>query len=86
MFEAMAQMPCIVSKEQNLLLKEPITNEELNMALNAMHSDKISSPDGWPVEFYTAMIVLIGEDLFIVVEEPRLKGRILHHLTQHCSL
>ena len=77
MLEVIAQLPCMVSDEQTLSLKEPISRDELIMAVNDMHSDKSLRPNGWRVEFYSGMFEVNGEDLLFVVEESRVKGRVL---------
>ena len=41
-----------VMDEDNRMLMEEIEVEELGRVLHSFQKDKISRPDGWPIEFY----------------------------------
>jgi hypothetical protein len=46
-------------------------------ALNSFNKDRSPGPDGWTVEFFLHFFDLVGTDLLDLVEESRLRGRII---------
>lgn len=49
---------------------------ELERTLKWFKRDKSPGPDGWLVEFYTAFLDILRQDLLAVTEESRILGRI----------
>jgi len=45
------------------MLMEEIEEEELGRVLHSFQKDKISSLDGWPIEFYLGFYEMLGNDL-----------------------
>ena len=60
--------PTFVNDEQNTALMEPVTLEELKEAIRILQKDKIPSPDGWPIEFFSSFLELFEFDLSRVIE------------------
>ena len=77
MIQVIKQIPYIINDEHNNDIKEPITTEELNLAIKSMQPDKSIGLDGWSIEFYSSMYEYIGGDILSMVEECRKKGTIL---------
>jgi hypothetical protein len=48
--------------------------EEIQGVLHNFQNDKISGPDGFPVEFYTRCFEFLGLDLLRVVKYSRIFG------------
>lgn len=57
----------MVGIEENEILFEVITKEELLKILNTFQKDKSVDPDGWLVEFYLDFFEQVGEDLLNAV-------------------
>jgi hypothetical protein len=52
-----------LSEEENVLLTENFTEEEVFQAISQMQHNKSSGPDGFPAEFYQRFWDVIKEDL-----------------------
>jgi mannosylglycoprotein endo-beta-mannosidase len=52
-----------LSEEDNRVLLEPFTEEEVHLALKMMVKNKAPGPDGVPVEFYQACWPLVKHDI-----------------------
>jgi hypothetical protein len=68
--------PNSVTQEDTILLDNPCTLTELQLALKSFALDKSPGPDGWTVEFYLHFFDLVGADLLELVEDSRLNGKI----------
>jgi hypothetical protein len=60
------------SEEDNRMLTEKVTLEELKVVLNSFQKDKILGSDGWTIEFFLGFFDSIGQDILSLVEETRL--------------
>jgi hypothetical protein len=52
-----------LSDEDNMILNEPFSEEEIQAAINSMVKNKAPGPDGIPVEFYQACWPIIKNDV-----------------------
>ena len=68
--------PIFVDAEDNLMLMEMVSKEELKAVLHSFQKDKSPSPDGWTIEFFLGLYDLIGGDLLRVMEDTRISGRL----------
>ena len=50
-------IPIFVEEEDKEILNAPISLVELKATLKGMGKDKSPSPDGWPIEFFTAFFI-----------------------------
>ena len=55
---------------------EEVLEEELKETLHKFQKDKISSLDGWTIEFFLAAYDTIGPDLLQLVEESQENGHV----------
>jgi hypothetical protein len=67
--------PSFTSEEDNRMLMEKVTLEELKAVLNSFQKDKSPGPDGWTIEFFLGFFDSIGQDILSLVEETRLTGQ-----------
>jgi hypothetical protein len=63
--------------DDTLSLEKPCTLQEISSALKSFSKDKSPGPDGWTVEFYLHFFDLIGQDLLELVEDNRLRGKVI---------
>jgi hypothetical protein len=63
-----------VTDEDNIILVQPITKEELKEALFQMHPDKSPGPDGFNPAFYQHFWDLCGNDVFEAAKEWLVRG------------
>jgi hypothetical protein len=66
-----------VLEEDALLLDSLCTLQEISVALKSFSKDKSPGPDGWTVEFYLHFFDLVGPDLLELVEDNRLRGKVI---------
>jgi hypothetical protein len=59
-------------------LENPCSRDEINEVLKGFATDKSPGPDGWTVEFFVQFFKLVGEDLLEVVEDSRIKGKVIN--------
>jgi hypothetical protein len=72
----MAQyFPRFANDEDNRMLMEKVTDEELKEVIRSFQKDKIPGPDGWTIEFFLGFYDLLGHDLINMVEDIRITGR-----------
>jgi hypothetical protein len=69
--------PHFVTAEDTNLLDSPCMLQEVLGALNSFNKDRSPGPDGWTVEFFLHFFDLVGTDLLDLVEDSRLRGRII---------
>jgi hypothetical protein len=69
--------PRMVSKEDNIILIEPITPEQLSGVMVKFQKDKSPKLYGWSIEFFLIIFYFLGEDLLRVVEEVKLTKKVL---------
>eukprot|EP00253_Pinus_taeda_P008243 PITA_08243 len=50
--------------------------EELESTIKWFKKDRSPGPDGWTIEFYSAFLDLLGNDLLNIIEQSRRSGRI----------
>jgi hypothetical protein len=54
----MAQLfPRFVDEEDNRLLMEEVSEEELKEVLHSFQKDKSPGPDGWTIEFFLGCMI-----------------------------
>ena len=59
--------PMFVDEDDNRMLMGEFTDNELLKVLHSFQKDKITGPDGWPVEFFLGFLDLVGDYLLKVV-------------------
>ena len=64
-----------VELEQEDDLNALVSKEELEGVLKWFKKDKSAGPDGWPIEFFIHFFELMNNDLLIMIEDSRVKGR-----------
>jgi hypothetical protein len=64
--------PGFTSEEDNRMLMEKVTIEELKDVMKRFQKDKSPRPDGWTIEFFLGFFDTIGQDILSLVEETRL--------------
>jgi hypothetical protein len=63
------------SEEDNRMLMEKVTLEELKDVMNSFQKDKSPGPYGWTIEFFLGFFDTIGQDILSLFEETRLTGQ-----------
>jgi len=66
-----------ISEDDSLTLDRPASLSDILVSLKSFSKDKGPAPDGWTVEFYLHFFDLIGPDLLELVEDTRLKGKVV---------
>jgi hypothetical protein len=69
--------PRSVTVEDSQHLDSPCTIHEVRDALNSFSKDKSPSPDDWTVEFFLHFFELVGTDLLELVEDSRIRGKVI---------
>ena len=69
-------LPRYFSEAEARQLELPVTSAEIKDVLTHLAADKSPGPDGWPAEFILAFYELLGNDLFMMVEESRIRGTV----------
>jgi hypothetical protein len=69
--------PQLVGDEENQMMFNEITKEELQAVLCSFQWDKSHEPNGWSTKFYEGFFDLLGDDLLRVVEEICIFGKVL---------
>jgi hypothetical protein len=73
----MAQLfPRFVDKEDNRLLMEEVSEEELKEVLHSFQKDKSPGPYGWTIEFFMGLYDFLRHDMLKLVEDTRSLGKI----------
>lgn len=70
--------PKVISDDQNKMINESFSLEEVSIALNKLPSDKVPGPDGFPTGFYKWEI--IGNDLVEALKFARRSGNLLKEI------
>ena len=70
-------IPSLITKEDNKNINNPITMEEVKMALFSMNSDNSPGPDGFQAFFFQKCWEIIGLDLWKAIEATRNGGLLL---------
>lgn len=70
-------VPSSISHEQNAVLTNEISREEVGDALFQMHPDKAPGPDGMTPTFFQRHWKIVGEDIFNLVRNFFATGDIL---------
>eukprot|EP00253_Pinus_taeda_P004657 PITA_04657 len=68
--------PRFLEEDEAAELSNPVTKEEVEVAMKSMGKDKSPGPDGWTIELFLHFFDQIGDEITEVVEESRLKGEI----------
>lgn len=68
--------PRFVEEEDNRMLMEEVTEDELLEVMRSFQKDKSPGADGWTIEFFLGLFDMIGTDLLQVIEDTRITGRI----------
>jgi len=66
-----------VLEDDAFLLDSFCTLQEIHVALKSFSKDKSQGPDGWIVEFYLHFFDLVGLDLLELVEDNRIRGKVI---------
>jgi hypothetical protein len=72
-----SHIPSLVTPAQNAALTRPITQEEVDQAAKDMPPGKAPGPDGFTMDFFHHCWDIIRKDVWEVVEESRVLGRVL---------
>lgn len=83
MMDFASDYPRMVSPDDGIRLRVPISIEELKAAISNMHKDKFPGLYGWVIEFYEAFMDIMEEEILEVIEESCIRGRILALLILH---
>jgi hypothetical protein len=67
----------MVTAEEAASLYAPVTLTEIKSILQKLKKERSPGPDGWTSEFFLHFFDLVGEDLLQMVEDSRIKGKIL---------
>jgi len=78
--EITRHIPKLVSREDNLNLNRPVTEEEVNEVLKDMQNGKAPGPDGFNVDFFKACWNIVKQDILNIVEDSRGSKTILKAL------
>jgi hypothetical protein len=70
--------PNFVRDEDQRLLEQVVTKEEILGFIRGFSKDKSLGPDGWTIDFFLFLFELIGRDLLDVVEESRVQGKVIN--------
>eukprot|EP00253_Pinus_taeda_P034910 PITA_34910 len=73
-------IPRLVSREDNLNLNRPVTEEEVSEVLKQMKNGKAPGPDGFNVDFFKACWNIVKQDILNVVEDSKKDKTILKAL------
>lgn len=74
----------VISLDYRKRLDEPITQEEIGMAISSMQSGKSPGPDGFPAEFYKKFSTQLSSQLAAVFTESFEKGTLPPTMNQAC--
>jgi len=69
--------PHFVTIEDTSILDSPCTLQEVLGALNSFNKDISPGPNVWTVECFIHFFDLVGFDLLDLVDDSRLRGRII---------
>lgn len=69
--------PSFFRPEEGRVVTGKVTLSKIKKALIGLAKDKILCPYGWIVEIFFIFFYLIGKDLLEVVEESRLRGKVV---------
>lgn len=75
-------IPKLVTREDNYNLNRPITEEEVNEAINEMHNGKSLGPYGFNVDFFKTCWEIVKHDILEVVEDSRKSKSVLRVLKE----
>jgi hypothetical protein len=67
--------PSFADEEDNRMLMEEVTLEELKGVMRSFQKEKIRGPYGWTIECFLGFSDLLGQDILRLVEEIRLLGQ-----------
>jgi hypothetical protein len=67
--------PCFTNEEDNKMLMEEVTLEELKGVMRRFQREKIPGPDRWTIEFFLCFFDLLGQDILRLVEEIMIIGQ-----------
>ncbi|GLJ29203.1 hypothetical protein SUGI_0575970 [Cryptomeria japonica] len=73
-------VPRIISEEDNRMLLEPFSEEEIKKAVFRLHPDKAPGPDGMTTRFYQNCWEFIKTDLMEVLEHVRKNGKFVKEI------
>ena len=73
-------IPRIITEEHNQLLLRPVSRQEVDLAMKQLKDGKAPGPDGFTTTFYHQFWDLIGEEVWMVVEESRIMHWLLPSL------
>ena len=68
--------PTTVSEEDNILLMEEVSLNEVKELMGQFKYENWLGPDGLPIEFYTCLFDNLENDILFVIEESKFSGKI----------
>jgi hypothetical protein len=77
--------PRLVTDIEAADLYKPVSLPELKHILLHFKKERSPGPDGWTTEFFSHFFELVGPDLLLMVEDVRIKGKILKNIKLHFS-
>ena len=77
--EILANIPSLVTQEQNELLLWPIEMVELEEVVKKLKNNKASSPDDFTTNFFHACWHTIKDEVLSIVEDSRKTGKIMKY-------
>lgn len=82
--ELLELIPPLVSREDNIMLEEPVSLKEVKAVVFGLGGEKAPGPNGFQAFFFQFFWDELGEDLLAVVEESRSRGFVLKEF--NCTL
>jgi hypothetical protein len=70
-------IPTIITQEQNEALMTPITQAEVDQAIQELPIGKAPGPDGFTTDFFHSCWPMLREEVWQLVEESRSSGKVL---------
>jgi hypothetical protein len=77
-------IPRLITEEHNQNLRNPISLEEVDQAVQEMPNGKAPGPDGFTVYFFKACWEMAKKDMYDIVEDSRHLASILKALNSTC--
>jgi hypothetical protein len=69
--------PSSVRREENEIMIEEVSKEELKVGMASFQKDKSSRLEGWMVELFIGFYDMLEEELLKVVEDTKRSGKVL---------
>ncbi|XP_059064795.1 uncharacterized protein LOC131066016 [Cryptomeria japonica] len=82
--ELLELIPPLVSREDNIMLEEPVSLKEVKSVVFGLGGEKALGPDEFQAFFFQFFWDVLGEELLAVIEESRSRGFVLKEF--NCTL